>query len=106
MNPVSAAEAPGGRTGYWLGIIDGRRLTVVVEGRVADVDCCWIWWGETVGAVYTGVWFEALPAVDCPCIRERSAVVFTAAAAVGVGRPNCGVKVCQVFGLGPGKDGA
>ena len=79
-----------------MGIVDGRRVTVVVEGSMAEVGCCWIWWTygarERVGAVYTGVWFKvtrALPAVDCPCIRERLVVVFTAAV-VGVGRPSYG----------------
>ena len=105
---MSAADAPSGRGGCWLAAVDGRSEMAVAEGCVAEA-VSWIWCTyrarETVGAAYIGVLIEvtgAVPVVDCPCIRERFVVVFTAVV-MGVGRPNCGVYVGQ-FRPTPGRD--
>ena len=75
-------------------IVGGRRVTAVVEGGVAEADCCiCCMYGvrEIDGAMYSGVrLLDVADDVIYQAIRELLVVVFTDVVA-GVGKPNCGV---------------
>ena len=68
---MSAAEAPGDRTGCWLGIVDGRMVTVVIERNAAKVGC-WIW-----------CMYGARETVDAVCLRSPGHCQMLTAHALG-----------------------